>query len=614
VSHLLAATEIPWGQKAPAPAPDPKKSDEPPEAATYTLEANVTDENRQAIAGRATYVVHPASEYVGVRADRSVYRAGERARAEAVVVDVDGKRIAGREIALRLVRKETSRNAVEENGSWRYKYETVDVEVGSCDLTSTTAPVSCELVVDKAGSYDLRALIRDPQGRKALSIHPFYVYGEDAVVWQQDQHRVDMVPDKRSYEPGETATVLVRSPFDRARGLLVIAREGIVSHRAVTVEGGAATLEIPLEEAQIPGVRASIILVRGRVDVPGAPPGQDIGRPAFAVGNVELKIAPTRKKIALEVLPEKTEVAPKDTLRLTLKARDAAGAPQRAAVAVMVVDEAVLSLMGFQTPDPLAFFHHDRDPGVGLYDLRQFLVARKQAVEPEAHEEFDRQMNGDGALGLGLIGTGGGGGGFGSGTGAGYGRGAAAESAAVPSPSAAPAADMAEAKAAPPKPAPARAAKRASGAAAIDAGVAMSQPVSLRSLFATTAYFNAEVDIDAGGEARLEIPMPENLTSFRIMAVAVDPERPDRFGSGEAAVKVRKPIMLRPSLPRFANFGDKFEASVMVDNQTDEPQAILVGTRGANVVITGDATKGIEIPAGESREVRFPMAVDRVGT
>ena len=641
VSHVLAAVEQAWGKKP--KNPDAPRSDDPPGASTYTLEANVVDENRQAIAGRSTYVVHPASEYAGVRSDRTVYKAGERAKLEAVVVDVDGKRIEGREIALRLVRKETSRQAIEQGGAWTYKYETVDVEVGTCALVSQTAPVGCELVVDKAGSYDVRALIADPKGRKALSKHPLFVYGDDAVVWDQDQRRVDLVPDKRSYEPGQTATLLLRSPFDRAKGLVVISRDGIVSHRTITVEGGAAAIDVPIDEAQIPGVHVSVILVRGRVDVPGAPPGQDLGRPAYAIGDIDLKIAPTRKKIALEVAPETTEVAPKDTLRLTLRARDFAGAPQKAAVAVMVVDEGVLSLMGFTTPDPLSFFHHDRGSGVSLYDLRQYLLARKDAEVKRASPDEPAQQPVDGnddadvwggltveeaasVGGLGLVGTGRGGGGTGEGTiglgntgligkgggGSGYGSGAPTtpEAEAAPAP-AAPVADMATSRAEMKKEAPGRAMKRARS---IDAAAAMSQPISLRSLFATTAYFNAEVQIDASGEARLEIPMPENLTSFRIMAVAVDPDRPDRFGSGEAAVKVRKPIMLRPSLPRFTNFGDRFEASVMVDNQTSEPQAILVGTRGTNVVLSGETTVGVEIPAGQSKEVRFPMAVDRVGT
>ena len=43
-----------------------------------------------------------------------------------------------------------------------------------------------------------------------------YVHGDDAVVWDDDNKRVDLVADKDSYEPGETAKLLVRSPFDEA--------------------------------------------------------------------------------------------------------------------------------------------------------------------------------------------------------------------------------------------------------------------------------------------------------------------------------------------------------------------------------------------------------------
>ena len=610
VSHLLQAKEQPWGEKpspAPADAAPPKGPPDPPSAGTYTLEAQVTDQNRQAIAGRQSFVVHPADEYVGVRSDRSVYKEGERARVEAIVADVAGKRVPGRAIKVELVRSETKKTAVEEKGRWTYKYETVDVPAGGCQLTSDLAPASCEIDVGKAGSYVARAEISDAKGRRALTRHNIYVYGKDAVVWDQDQKRVDLVPDKRTYEPGEKATILLRSPFDKARGLAVIEREGIVEYRELTVEGGAGTLEIPLTEAMIPNVEIAVVLVRGRVEVPGAPPDQDLGRPSVAVGNVSLALASTAKKIDLKLLPERAEIAPKETLKLEIQARDPEGKGQKAAVAVMVVDEGVLSLMNYETPDPLAFFHHEREAGVSMFDLRQYLLARSEddVLGPNEQQNKRGAKNGDSAGfgGLGLIGTGRGGGGMAPG-----GMQEEAKAATVmPMAAPAPEAPMADKKS--------RARSESDDAPAmLDASVAMNQPISLRSLFATTAYFNPEVVVGETGLATIEIPMPENLTTFRVMAVAVDPDRPDHFGSADVQVKVRKPIMLRPSLPRFANFGDSFQASVMVDNQTDAAQAIIVGTRGTNVQISGDATQPIEIPAGQSKEVRFPMAVNKVGT
>ncbi len=142
----------------------------------------------------------------------------------------------------------------------------------------------------------------------------------------------------------------------------------------------------------------------------------------------------------------------------------------------------------------------------------------------------------------------------------------------------------------------------------------MAQQVSLRTLFASTAYFAGDLQTDAEGKLSVTIDMPENLTTFRVMAVAIDREEVDRFGSGDAQVRVRKPIMLRPSLPRFANYGDAFEASVMVDNQTGADQKVLVGTRGINVTVGSEDQKFVDIPAGESKEVRFDMKTEEVGT
>ena len=67
---------------------------------------------------------------------------------------------------------------------------------------------------------------------------------------------------------------------------------------------------------------------------------------------------------------------------------------------------------------------------------------------------------------------------------------------------------------------------------------------------------------DADGKAQVEFELPDNLTTFRIMAIAVT--RGDRMGSGESRVTVAKPLLALPALPRMARVGDAFEAGVVV--------------------------------------------------
>ena len=633
VTHALAQVEPKQSGAAPSESEDDDKPPVP-EAAAFTIDATVTDANRQAIAGSGSFVVHPAAYYVGLRSERSVLREGEQTRVEAVVVDVEGKRVEGVSVELRSLRKHTTRTPVQKNGVWTFDYATEEIETSKCALVSSNTPVACDITVGEAGTHEVVATLSDAEGRKNQAAIEVYVHGDDAVIWDEDNKRIDLVADKDDYEPGDTAKILVRSPFDQASGFLVVEREGAASTHKLDVEGGAAVVEIDIAPEMVAGVTVSAVLTKPRTPVAGAPADQDLGAPAAASGSINLSVSKAQKTIVVEVTPSKDRIEPGETLHVDLKTTTANGQPLPAAVTLFVVDEGVLSLMGYQTPDPLSFFHYQRAGEVGLWADHSLVLPRNVEEQPKPQGPQQQPVTGDGdedvwggltgneigeaygVGGLGLIGTGRGGGGTGegsiglgntgSGTGSGYGAapGAPAADSAAP----AEAEERSREKKAPsaqPAPAPMT--------ASIDANRAMNQEVSLRTLFATTAHFESEIQTDMLGRAGVDIEMPENLTSFRIMAVAVDPETDDRFGSGEATVRVRKAIMLRPSLPRFLNMGDRFEASIMVDNQSEEHQAVMVGTRGLNVALAGETETVVEIPAGEAREVRFPMAVESVG-
>jgi hypothetical protein len=126
--------------------------------------------------------------------------------------------------------------------------------------------------------------------------------------------------------------------------------------------------------------------------------------------------------------------------------------------------------------------------------------------------------------------------------------------------------------------------------------------MTARTFFASTAYFTADARTDSNGILHLSVPMPESLTRYRIMVVAVGNQ--DRCGEGDDAVQVRKPILVRPSLPRFLNLGDKFLASAVVNNQTAQDLWVDVQARAANG--TTDAKRQrVLVRAGLAQEVAF---------
>src|SRR4029078_13564004 len=125
------------------------------------------------------------------------------------------------------------------------------------------------------------------------------------------------------------------------------------------------------------------------------------------------------------------------------------------------------------------------------------------------------------------------------------------------------------------------------------------QPIRARADFAALALFEASLPTDDAGRAQVTVTLPDRLTRYRVIAVA--DTRGNAFGSGESTITARLPLMVRPSPPRFLNFGDRFELPVVVQNQNDAPLDVSVAVRARNA----------DLPAGQGRRVRVP-ANDRV--
>lgn len=134
-------------------------------------------------------------------------------------------------------------------------------------------------------------------------------------------------------------------------------------------------------------------------------------------------------------------------------------------------------------------------------------------------------------------------------------------------------------------------------------GVALSTITEARKKFVETALFRPDVRTDQNGHASVKFKLPDNLTEFRIMAVALD--REGKGARAESSFTVKKPVMLVPVVPRFARVGDKFEAAAMLHNETT---ASLAAT-----VRLGDRSQSVTVPAGAKTRVGFAMEPKTAG-
>jgi uncharacterized protein YfaS (alpha-2-macroglobulin family) len=145
-------------------------------------------------------------------------------------------------------------------------------------------------------------------------------------------------------------------------------------------------------------------------------------------------------------------------------------------------------------------------------------------------------------------------------------------------------------------------------------GGEVNQPqIPVRMNFNPLATFAPEVHTNAHGEASVVIPLPDNLTRYRIMVVAVDSDG-NSFGSAESNITARLPLMVRPSAPRFLNFGDRFELPIILQNQTDDSMSVDVAIQVANINIEDTPGLRVTVPANDRIEVRFPVSTNSAGT
>ena len=137
-------------------------------------------------------------------------------------------------------------------------------------------------------------------------------------------------------------------------------------------------------------------------------------------------------------------------------------------------------------------------------------------------------------------------------------------------------------------------------------------PGTLRSRFAATAVWVPGAVTNADGIATVKFTAPDNLTAFRVMAVAAD--KAERFGSAEQRFTVSKPLQLLQALPRFLNLGDKLQGGVVVHNETGAAgSAVVKLVSDSHVTVAGGNERTVQLAKGAHVPVLFALTAAELG-
>ena len=500
---------------------------------SVTLEATVTDVNRQQISGRSWSMVHAAEFSIGLKTSDQLIEAGKKLQVNLVAADRKGKVVPGVKAEVVLLKREwhtVRREGV--GGWWEYESKPEDTVIETREINLKDGRTDVSFVIPSSGEYHVGARSRDARGNVSACSTRVWSWGAGYVPWRMDNdNTVEMVPDKEKYEPGDTAKILIKNPLGSCNALLSLEREGFIEKRLVRLEGSAPVIEVPILTEHIPNVFVSVVLVKGRISEDLDEEGKDVGRPTYKAGYVNLPISIESKRLHVGINAP-AQAQPGQTVEVSIFVTDGGVRPRQADVTLMAVDVGVLNLTGYKTPDPLSAFWNEEGLGVTMKASLDSLLSR---------------------INFGMKGKEPGGGGKG-----------------------------------------------------------MAALARLRGKFLTTPLFLPSVITDENGQGKISFKLPDNLTRYRIMAVAADHK--ELFGSAEKDLTVKLPLMLQPSLPRFANVGDSFRSGVVVHNQSGSDQEVTVSIKSNGLLVTGPGSVTVKIPNGMGKEVLFDMEAKVPGT
>ncbi|HDQ71493.1 MAG TPA: alpha-2-macroglobulin [Chloroflexi bacterium] len=543
-----------------------------------TLEATAYGKDGQAISGRSSLVVHKGAFYAGLAPRQYVGRAGDEMAVDVVTVDWQGRianiraRLPAQTLDVEIVHREWVNTFVENEVGGSWEWETVDTVVFTDTLT-TDANAGGEIVFtpEEGGSYRVAVSGRDAQERPVRSAIWVWVSGEDYVSWRrQNKDQITLISDKSTYVPGETAEILIPSPFTGEHwAWITVERGGVLQQEVLKLESNSTLYRLPITADHAPNVYVSAVIVQG----PEAPDASERVA-AHKVGYTALTVQPTAQTLNVSLTPSVEQAEPGDRVSFEVAARDAGGEPVAAAFSVDLVDKAVLSLRPRQPNAIVEAFYGRRGLGVSTASGLAISINRLllEQMEDLTREEEAAQVLGRGGEEMA--------------------DGEALDFAAE-EPQAAPMATMEMEK-----------------RAEVEAVRQLPPGVELRETFADTALWDGAVVTDRSGRATVALTLPDNLTTwvFRGVGATIDTE----VGEATTELLVTKPLLVRPTTPRFFVVGDRAELAALVSNNTGETLDVEVALQSNGLAVADDAVQTVSIPGGGEAAITWWVTVQDV--
>jgi uncharacterized protein YfaS (alpha-2-macroglobulin family) len=341
----------------------------------YFVEATVTGSDD--IQVRTTQQIIALPPFVlGLKVPRYVAET-EKLTPQMLALRYDGEPLAGLQVTVTL--KKRRWNSILQasdftQGTAKYVTEIVDDLISEQKITSAATPQDLALQTTGAGVYIVELTAEDRLGRTQTVAVDFFLGGSNTpVTWSRPPAQgITLTSDADSYVPGQTARLVIQSPFQSAEALVVTEEpDGRNRYDWLAITNGYGTAEIPIQKHYMPKVPVHVLLMRGRLAnaVPTVASPFDLGKPTTLVGTAWLDVKPVQN-IATLTMTAPTKARPAETIEVALKMTDETGKPLSGEATFWMVDQAILSLAKEQPLDPLPAFIRPYQTKLSARDTR----------------------------------------------------------------------------------------------------------------------------------------------------------------------------------------------------------------------------------------------------
>ncbi|KAL9643678.1 hypothetical protein ABK040_016130 [Willaertia magna] len=561
---------------------------------TLNVESVVQDINRQTISSSSNILVHPCKLYCGIRLKKNYFKPKQDSEIELIVVDVNGKAIEGVDIKLKIEKTEWKTKGM--------KFVSEQKVIAEEVLQSSNESIKYILNMNEGGSYIIKLEIVDKETNLTNSCSSlFYVFGGDLNRNKQKNNRINsknvtLVADKTYYDVGDVAQISIQSPFNgKSEGFIIFSLQGIIHKDYITIdpEKGFTEYLFPITKEHIPNLNVKVSLVgsESRIDDVGNELGNMPNQPAFAFGGTILAVSKLNYSLTVDILPENQYVTPGSTTKVDIIVKDREGNLQEnSEVTLIAVDEAILSLSNRFIYDPLHTFIFNYHSSETSHSIRSNLYVKDyssihiekevvlQTINNSQQSQFgfpiqmqmQMQMPMNNSFSFNSQPT-----------------------------------REAEIKG--------NQKKRKECKETSSNNKESGPMIKVRNNFNPLAVFVPSVITNNEGKATISFTLPDNLTKYRLTAIAV--KGSIKAGIKENFIIAQLPLAIRPSLPRFLNFGDRAEFSCVLVNQTPITLPVNVAIRFTNLSILDESKRGlfVNIPSLQRIELRFPLQTEKVG-